>query len=340
MTTLRVLQVLADTDVSPRHQAALHLHTVLAGAGVDVRTLALGPGRSGGLATTVPAIAPSRRSLAAHTQLRAEQRWADVVLLQGGAVGEVAAHAGGSARQVLVLWDEPQRWQAGERVPRRVVRSASRAGHVVVGWHDAEAEVVRALHVDPASVSTVPATVEDGPGVVGDAPRAAARTALGLDPAAVVVCCVGDARPAGTTDLGPAAQLGAAVRAGGAVLLDPASAEAELVEAACDVVLVLDGTGGPSLATLRAVRGGAVAVASGRPELADVFEPDVTAVVVPPELAGPDAVTAAVAGLVEGPARRAELARAGSERVRREFSASVLVPRWLDLLAPALPSRR
>lgn len=82
---VRVLQVLEDTDRTPTHVDALQLHTWLTDAGIEVRTVALAPGRTGGLAATVPAIAPGRRTLAALTQLRAEARWADVVLLRGGA---------------------------------------------------------------------------------------------------------------------------------------------------------------------------------------------------------------------------------------------------------------
>lgn len=79
----RVLQVLPDTDDSPQNRSALALHGALAAAGLQPRTLALAPGRTGGLAATVPVMAPARRSLAAFTQLRAESRWADVVIFRG-----------------------------------------------------------------------------------------------------------------------------------------------------------------------------------------------------------------------------------------------------------------
>jgi hypothetical protein len=78
-----VLQLIGDTDVEPAHVAALALHRALTNHGVEVRTLALAPGRHGGLEQDVPAVAPSRRSLAARGQVRAESRWADVVVLHG-----------------------------------------------------------------------------------------------------------------------------------------------------------------------------------------------------------------------------------------------------------------
>ncbi|MFZ4433123.1 MAG: hypothetical protein ACOYOQ_08005 [Microthrixaceae bacterium] len=50
-----------------------------------MRTLALAPGRRGGLDADVPVLAPSRRSWALRSQLAEEQRWAEVVLLVGAA---------------------------------------------------------------------------------------------------------------------------------------------------------------------------------------------------------------------------------------------------------------
>lgn len=79
----RVLQILPDTDDSPRSALALSLHGDLARRGLELRTLALAPGRRGELAATLPAIAPARRSLAALAAVRAEARWADVVVFHG-----------------------------------------------------------------------------------------------------------------------------------------------------------------------------------------------------------------------------------------------------------------
>ena len=78
-----MLQFIGDTDVEPAHVAALALHRLLSSRGIEVRTLALAPGRRGGLEQDVPSIAPSRRSLAARGQVRTESRWADVVVLHG-----------------------------------------------------------------------------------------------------------------------------------------------------------------------------------------------------------------------------------------------------------------
>ena len=155
MGAARVLQVLPDTDDTTTNLAGLDLHALLAGAGVEVRTLALSPGRIGALAEAVPVMAPGRRSLAAHTQLRSEQRWADVVLLQGAHVAGVAAWAGGDAVPVLVLSDEPARWAAGERVPRRVRQLAARAAAVVVAGAEDAGPAADRLGVAPEVVVVV-----------------------------------------------------------------------------------------------------------------------------------------------------------------------------------------
>ncbi|HNG25107.1 MAG TPA: hypothetical protein PLC03_14175, partial [Microthrixaceae bacterium] len=91
---LRVLQVLGHNDRDGVGQASLELHRELARRGMQVRTLALAPGREAGLSAVVPTMSPSARSLAAHTQLRREQRWADVVILRG----QVPASAAGLSR--------------------------------------------------------------------------------------------------------------------------------------------------------------------------------------------------------------------------------------------------
>lgn len=80
---LRILQLVADTDHGAEQDRALALHPALVARGQEVRTLALAPGKHGQLAATLPVLAPGRRSLAALSALRAEARWADVVVFHG-----------------------------------------------------------------------------------------------------------------------------------------------------------------------------------------------------------------------------------------------------------------
>lgn len=108
MRPVRVLQFIGDTDVEPAHVAALALHRALSSHAVEVRTLALAPGRHGGLEQDVPAVAPSRRSLAARGQVRAESRWADVVVLHGTRALTMAttpARSTAGPAVVIAHWD-------------------------------------------------------------------------------------------------------------------------------------------------------------------------------------------------------------------------------------------
>lgn len=96
---LRVLFVLDDTDDTTRSAVVLGLHRELAATGVQMRTVALGPGRRGGLDRIVPVLAPASRSLSAVTQLRREQRWADVVVCWGS-VASLIQRLGGSRGRI------------------------------------------------------------------------------------------------------------------------------------------------------------------------------------------------------------------------------------------------
>ena len=132
MAIQRVLQVLQDTDATDQNLAALELHKGLSQAGCEVRTLALGPGRTGQLAHAVPVISPSRHSVAAYTQLRTEQRWADAVILQGAGVAQVAALLRITVPTAISLWSEPAEFQAGKRVSWRLAKSFRSGAQLVV----------------------------------------------------------------------------------------------------------------------------------------------------------------------------------------------------------------
>lgn len=80
---MRLLQVIPDTSDTSGNLAALRHHELLARDGVEVRTLALGPGPGRVVTPLVPAMAPSARSLAASAQLRRELRWPDLAIAVG-----------------------------------------------------------------------------------------------------------------------------------------------------------------------------------------------------------------------------------------------------------------
>lgn len=343
MTSLRVLQVLPDTDATDANLAAVELHAVLTGAGVEVRTLALGPGARGELARSVPVIAPSRRSLAAHTQLRAEQRWADVALLRGADVAAVSALAGGRIARVMVLWDEPQRWADGGRVPLGARRAASRCASIVVGWPAAIPAVLDRLEGTVDRVVVLPPPVGIGDEVTSAAARRAARAAVGVPDEQLVVVL------SGAAGVGPslATELRTTLT-GAACIVDPVSAPArdqshdqsldpEVVRAAADVIVALDGRGGPSPEVVRTMVAGAVLVGPAHASMADLLGDGTTgrSLSVPVTAAS---IAAAVGTLTDADERH-RLAEAGRRVALAEHGAGTALPRWLDLLHAALPSR-
>lgn len=333
MSPVRVLQVLPDTDASEGNLAAIELHGDLAAAGVEVRTLALGPGRVGQLAGSVPVIAPSKRSLAAHTQLRAEQRWADVVLLRGAEVAAVSALAGGSITRIMVLWNEPQRWADGARAPLGARRGASRCASVVVGWNGAVSVAAERLALATDRIVVLPSYAPAGEGSRSTslAARTAARAAVGVreDQLAVLVLDGPLDAAALRAELGDEA-----------VVVDPTRDDAldpEVVRAAVDVVVVSDGSGGAPPELLRAMLAGAVAIVPAHPALADLVQDGVSGRVVQVPVAA--ASVAAAVRALDPPSDRQALADAGGDAVRDAHRAADVVPRWLDLVQAALPSR-
>lgn len=340
-TFTRVLQVLTDTDASDTNLAALELHASLTAAGIEMRTLALGPGGSGQLASVVPVIAPSRRSIAAHTQLREEQRWAQVMVLRGSQVASVAALVRGPAVPVLVLGEEPQMWSEGCRVGMRLRRLASRAAAVVVSWPEAADTVRSVLGTDPDRLRVIPTAVPVPVHSTTPAARAAARAMAGVSDERPTVRLLWDSAATmrsgavGHADLdidGFRDSIGAA-----AVVLSSAL-EPELARAATDIVVELDGRAGPPPELLRSMLAGAVAVTPPWPALSGLVIDGVTGRTVD-AASTTDGFARTVLSLAEHTSQRAQLAAAGTARVAQDRAATELVPRWLDLLSSALASR-
>ncbi len=188
---LRVLQLVSDNDAGDDNLAALELHRSLGRIGVEVRTLALAPGGAAGLASELPTMAPTERSLAAHTQFRREQRWADVVILRGEAPAAAAGvvRIRNAAPTVLHLTGEVDRWSTAP-VPSRAMRSAIAADAVVVrserdvGVADRLGRPTDSVHVLPYGIEPVPA--------ISPSHRRAARLELGLPSDGPVALLTGD----------------------------------------------------------------------------------------------------------------------------------------------------
>ncbi len=323
---MRILQVLGDTDEDDDGRAALDLHRALTDIGVEVRTLALAPGRQAGLASEVPTMSPSARSLAAHTQLRREQRWADVVLLRG----EAPASAAGLARvrnappTVLQLGADAAAWIDGP-VPSRAARALGRVDAVVV-TSVADLAVADRLGLRPDELTVVPYGVPIGP-VVSPARRSAARAALGLPAAGLVAHLVGggarlaaarteaERRGVLVTEIVP--EDDRLVRFGDVEEPD----RHEVAVAAADlVVLASTVTAGPPPTVLRAAAAGLAVVAEATGAVGDLLDATTGWI---------DLERAQAAGVDEVHRRGA----AAAERVAERFAATAVAARWHDLLS-------
>ncbi len=336
ITQLRVLQIIGTTDADEVNCSALDLHQGLSQRGAQVRTLALAPGRAAGLGTAVPSMAPTTRSLSAHTQFRREQRWADVVVLFGAAPAAAAGITSirNAVPTVMVLGDDAARWRDAP-VPSRAIRVVSSAAAVVVDT-DADADMGPRLGLDPAVLRVLPIGVTVGT-VVSPARRRAARDALGLDPGGIVAHLpaartgTGAGTSAATADgdavIAAASGLdvqwtrsgvadGAVVHFGGADAPD----HDELALAAADLVVQV---GEPNATPPRSLLVGAaaglapVAPRSGSGDLVD-------------DTTGWESLADAVDAGAEEIHRRGA---AAAVRVAERYDLHASVDRWIDLLA-------
>ncbi len=161
--SLRVLQLIGDTDVLGAHLAALALHRGLVEHGIEVRTLALSPGRRGGLEQDVPAIAPNRWSLAARGQVLAESKWADVVVVHAPralTLATLAPRRGPSPPVVVAFWESP----VGPTSSRHSVARRIVAGAAAIVVADTESAAAVAEHHGRSEGRRVIAADLDDPG--------------------------------------------------------------------------------------------------------------------------------------------------------------------------------
>lgn len=368
MAIQRVLQVLQDTDATDQNLAALELHKGLSQAGCEVRTLALGPGRTGQLAQAVPVISPSRHSVAAYTQLRTEQRWADAVILQGAGVAQVAALLRITVPTAISLWSEPAEFQAGKRVSWRLAKSFRSGAQLVVHQAAAlqlvnrafdghrsnstasaqSAAVTQPQPMQPSGVHLIHTGIEllqqiapsSAATAQATARRRAAKQALGLDPSAMTVRELHSqavSRSRSRTDLSVNVQQAAITAKLNFIDAHSAAAvEEELLLAGSDVVVDLSCGDGPSVELLQAMQSGAVAITLDLPAISDLIEDHVTGRTLPTNAPLDSGLVAVLGELVSNSSRFSELAAAGARRVQTEYALGDIQARWLDCLGAGL----
>jgi hypothetical protein len=364
----RVLQILQDTDATDQNLAALELHKGLSQAGCEVRTLALGPGRTGQLAQSVPVISPSRRSVAAYTQLRTEQRWADAVILQGARAAQVAALLPITVPTAISLWSEPAEFEAGKRVSWRLAKSFRSGAQLVVHQGAALQFVDRAFagyRSDSTAVAQNSAVTQSQPrqpsgvhlihtGIESlqqtgssfaatsqtTARRRAAKQALGLNPSAMTIReLVPQAVTKSRTRTHFSVNVQQAAITAGLNFIDGRSVpavEEELLLAGSDVVVDLSCGDGPSVELLHAMQSGAVAITLDLPAINDLIEDHVTGRTLPADASLDSGLVAVLGELASNSSRCSELAATGARRVETEYALGQIQARWLDCLGAGL----
>jgi glycosyltransferase involved in cell wall biosynthesis len=358
--SLRILQVITDTDRRGAQVFAGDLQAAFAKQGHVVVTVALAPGRVGGL--DVPVLGPSRRSVSTFRELRWRSRGFDVVVAHGSTTLPMCAIAGvGTRRPFVYRQISDLRFWAGSRARRLRVRLAlSRAAGVAALWSGSADLLVKQFGVSRERVAVIPNGVpaERFP-PVDDARRAAARARLGLVPGSAIAAYVGALVPEKGLDLAieavgglPEVLLlvaGDGPERGGLEALATACAPDRVrfvgqvdstadVYAAADVV-VLPSRGGDSMpATLiEAGLTGIPAVSTRVEAIPDVVVDGATGILVP--IGSVDELREAIAALVRGEQGRRMGSQAHAHCLAR-FSIDAVAASWSEFLGAVVGGPR
>lgn len=353
---VRVLQVISDTDRRGAQVFAADLQEALVDLSHRVRTVALHPGSSSAR-LDVPALGPSRRSLAGWRKLRAECRRMDVVVAHGSStlVACASAMLGMTVPLVYRQISDPLFW-AGTPMRRARVALYLRRVQKVVALSEDLAETVRAhyrLPVDRVVVipNAVPAASFRPP---SPEERVHARAALGLPGDAEVALYVGAlANEKGVRDAvvavvevpglhllmvgqGPErvalSALGARAAPGRVHL--PGPSEDVLTAYWASDVFLFPTRGGDSMpaAVIEAGLCGLPVVTTDVGAIDEIVVDGETGVILPPGVLGP-AIAGVVERLVGDAGTRRRMGAAAAIRCASRFTISRVAPSWARLLA-------
>jgi glycosyltransferase involved in cell wall biosynthesis len=197
-----ILQVITDTDRRGAQVFATELHDELVRLGRSVRTVALCPGRVGGLST--PSLGRRRLGVSTLRRLRQEIRRASVVVAHGSSTLPACALAGfGTGVPFVYRQISDSRFWAPSGLRRLRVRIAlSRAAGVVALWSGA-AETMQSHFGVPANrVCVIPNGVPTAVFLnISRDCRRTRRAGFGLDPSLPTVVYVGALVPEKGVDL-------------------------------------------------------------------------------------------------------------------------------------------
>jgi glycosyltransferase involved in cell wall biosynthesis len=198
----RILHVVASTDRRGAETAAIDLARALEGLGEGGVVMALAPGEAGGL--QIPVFGPTRFSARGLARLRRDSRGSAVVVAHGSSTLPAVATATLGTRVPFVYRSigDPRAWVTTAARRARVRAATARAAAVValwsgsaVTWHEMLGVPAERLFVIPNAASIADYSPAD------DQARRAARAALGLNPDATIVLCLGALSPEKRVDV-------------------------------------------------------------------------------------------------------------------------------------------
>jgi glycosyltransferase involved in cell wall biosynthesis len=351
MTT--VLQVITDTDRRGAQVFATDLHRGLARRGLDVRTVALAAGRSGGLEHV--ALGRRRLGLSTLRALRREISSADVVIAHGSSTLPACAIATlGTGVPFVYRQISDTRFWAANRLRRWRVRAGlTRAERIVALWSGSADTLHTYLGVPRAKLRVIPNGVDpDRFSPVDDDERARARSLLGLEVTRPVIGAVAALVPEKGLDLavrtlgaltdvsmvvvgdGPArADLEALAtrNAPGRVVFTGALENPRAAIAAADV-LVLPSRGGDSMpaALIEAGLMGIPVVSTPVGAIPELVVDGDTGLLVP--VGDLEALTDAIRFMLSSRADRDRFSRAATLHCERRYAIGVVAAMWSDVL--------
>ena len=178
---MRVLQVVTDTDRRGAQVFATDLEPVLTSLGVDVETVALTNGVTGGL--DVPTLGPTRRDPRTGLSLRTAMASVDVTVAHGSTTLPMSVLAG-AFRSTPVVYrqiSDSRFWASDQRRRLQTKAALAAVDHVVALYDGAARTLTDFLDVPPDKITVVPNGV---PAAGFDVPdedrRRQARAAIGV----------------------------------------------------------------------------------------------------------------------------------------------------------------
>jgi glycosyltransferase involved in cell wall biosynthesis len=197
-----ILQVITDTDRRGAQVFATDLHDALVRRGRHVRTVALAPGRTGGL--DVPVLGPSRRHPKTIAALRHEAVESSVVAAHGSTTLPMCALVRATTRTPFVYRQisESMFWASSPLRRGRVRAALALASRVVALWSGSAETLRDRLGVPTRKVRVIPNGVPTDRFPPVDRSRTKpARIELGLDPGSPVILSIGALVPEKGVDL-------------------------------------------------------------------------------------------------------------------------------------------